>query len=32
MPGANASVKAVKPAVVDYSDVTGPKFESVKVD
>jgi hypothetical protein len=31
-PVAAASTKAVKPAPVDYSDVTGPKIENVKVD
>ena len=31
-PSANAATKVVKPAAVDYSDVTGPMFESVKVD
>ena len=31
-PVATAATKAVKPAIIDYSDVTGPKLESVKVD
>ena len=31
-PVATAATKAVKPATIDYSDVTGPKLESVKVD
>lgn len=30
-PVAGASTKAVKPAPVDYSDVTGPKIDSIKV-
>jgi hypothetical protein len=29
---ANAATKAVKPAVIDYSDVTGPTLKSVQVD
>jgi hypothetical protein len=31
-PTAFAATKAVKPAAIDYSDVTGPKLESVQVD
>jgi len=31
-PVAAASTKAVKPAPIDYSDVTGPKIENIKVD
>jgi hypothetical protein len=31
-PMAFAATKAVKPAAIDYSDVTGPKLESVQVD
>ena len=31
-PVATAATKAVKPAVVDYADVTGPKLESVQID
>ena len=31
-PGAIATIKPVKPAAIDYSDVTGPKFEKVKID
>ena len=31
-PVATAATKAVKPAIIDYSDVTGPKLESVTVD
>ena len=31
-PVAGASTKAVKPAPVDYSDVTGPKIDSIKVN
>ena len=31
-PAATAATKVVKPAVIDYSDVTGPKIESVKID
>jgi hypothetical protein len=31
-PVASASTKAVKPAPIDYSDVTGPKIDSIKVN
>ena len=31
-PMAFAATKAVKPAAIEYSDVTGPKLESVQVD
>lgn len=31
-PVAGASTKVVKPAPVDYSDVTGPKIDSIKVN
>ena len=31
-PVAVASTKAVKPAAIDYSDVTGPKIDSIKVN
>ena len=31
-PYASAATKSVKPVEVDYSDVTGPKFEKVEID
>ena len=31
-PVASASTKAVKPAPIDYSDMTGPKIDSIKVN
>ena len=31
-PMAFAATKAVKPAAINYADVTGPKLDSVQVD